>query len=1488
MITGSIIRILLNNGINPEELCLTESDRVLYSKFPRSKDHDMDWVLAFEEFVDELVMANILIKQYVTLFLPLRFSLIVSRTSDVLYAFGLDAGELQYNSVDDPAILVTVNRDLTIVVSASPTGPAIYVDVPLENIIHTKIVSVWNDESQAHRYAVTIELSQIVGGYWYHNAVGQNGSTMSIAFTSQSHAEVLSELCRQSEKAWLTTRAPVMESQPIDCSETGLHGQLARPNLNSQRLAEMALEAHLILGQDSSTGMLHNNNAVLTSTFQDRITEQIPEPGTVAESHEDPQRLANSMASAMEGIDVSQQDTTNCGKADSNIQNSSAHTDGPAIEVPRTIAISADVEFDASPRHANESTIQQGQLSKSEDQGYDSSYDISPRASRVQSKISDDAVPVIQLDPLHPPGGNRILPVTGDGSTERPPLAKLSRSLRNNNGSVEVGVESPPSLGLERASKGKGREDIKDEYDLPTSPEQQVRKSKASMTQDKSTSQAPDRVIPQKSKSQKSAKTTIPPSSLPPRRLEVHPEHERNPKAPPEKAVRPPEPAVNEDAGGGSIRKTGLDNSNEDCDTSPKQKKKAINVAKNPLRQPKEAKPSRAEPQPKNIVSRASGVRKAKAKPVADLSKTRSRRPAALIANKKIQGLEAFNEIGDEAEKLVSISRRKPATTTEEQDIQQSLTAIPEEQVLRNTDRGQASVSGNAKNRMVPPKDTVPSSRPDEDATSEASSVENVELVSATTRQGVAQAGTTSESSLPPPNPDLLVAQGTSSYGGIERQAVGMDLNDDIEDRAPEAQNREKDFIPDSITKGFDVVSEVEEESVIEPDLEIDEEVRPLSMVGDAEDSHFQEAMPDRGLIGRREEGTIDHETPGPGNVRATREMEGHMAMEEAHDTSRTTQHANQASIKSDKSTIISRFPKARDPFEKKLNLLTPDNEATTPDVRKSAGPYTKQKFKASKQHQADEGETVTSAEQVNDRRHVTQPETRGDVGTIQHQKNGSLNNKSDLNKERQVQPQPQKAREPMKQSVQAEQQQNVGHIRSQQAILEPNVPRLPVPEVENKRKALRDGGVREKRPKLAQSNEQKPALHGISERLQQAMGKTTSMSGHGMPTKTSSAEVQVPDINRKPEIISFSAAGAQNQGSASIKKPKLRIVTKMEADDNIKAAPRKERETLKRKPTHSVDDPAPPAYEQPSKRQKPDITPPTNHTHIAQMFPEPNAIIAEDKPHKVSSQSTRVNENGSPMPSVHALNQRIADTQEYPEAEVPVNPYLRTGFHTGNAQGGNYAEGADRMLPRNQIPPPQKWHIAGFEKLSSNSKRKCDSPNAPSSFTSVPAHYVFHDGTLVNAQTRENIIPTKPQDPFVGAGQAGTSDFMLALRRTSGTEARNEDALLSEKKPGMNAKRGLPATNEDPDKTLVEGQPPKEQRNHDIISISSTTTSSSSGSVASEGLSPPIESSSGEGDADILEQWRKALQPHQRLMVSVLSDISQVSNAIRRMHRRY
>ena len=1433
---------------------------------------------------------------------------------------------------------MTVTKDLSIVVSASQTGPAVYVDVPLENIQHATIVSVWNAESQAHRYAVTIELSQAVGHAWYHNAIGHYGNTMSIAFSSQSHAKILSGLFQQPKKAGTTGRPNVMESQPINCSEPALDSEFAKPNLaltDSQRLAGVALQANSLLGQNPSTGMLHNNNAASHSTSQDWITKHVSEPGLEADIHKNTRRPASFVASAVEGIDVSQPDIANCGKTDSNIQGLTAEAYGPATETPRPAGTFADVEFEESPGQKTEGSTQQDQSSKSHDQGYDSSYDISPRASRIQPKTKDIAVPMIQPKLLRPPGSNRTMPATDHGPTGKPPSSKLSRSLQTNDGNVEAGVKSPSTLELERAAgtpmknitmskpsdnqkvaasakskvrsqkshltkkakeskgkgqapKGKDREHIEDEYDLPRSPGSPVRKLEASAIRGKATSQAPDRVIQQNPKSKKPAKAAILPSSLPSRRLEVQSELQHTPRKPPEKAVRSARPEVNKDAGDGSIWDLELENCNEDHETSPKQKTKVNRVAKKPARYSKGGKSKRAETQPKKIASQASAEYATKAKPAADATETRSRRAAALIANKKIQGLEGSDEIVDEVEDLVRISRRKSATTTNRQEIQPSLTEIPEEKMLKDTDMGQASINGNAKNRMPCSKDTVSSIRPDEVVDSEASSVENIELVKIATGQDIAKARIPPKPSLPPPNPELSKAHGTSSYGGEGRGLTGVNINGDTHDRS---QSCEKGFIPESITKDFDAPSK-EEESIVEPNLEIDEEVRPLGMVGDAEDSHFQEAMPDTESIDPREIETTNVETSDSGNKTATSQMkerDSHMTRKEVQGTKRAPQHGKQASIKPERRKTTSGVTKAQDPFEAKLSLLTSDNGATSSTAKEHATPHTGQTSKASKgynggQHQVDESEDIRCAGQVNDSRRVTQPETQDDLGIVQQQRNVTLNVKSGLNKKDQAQQRPQREQGPMKQSEQVEQEQTVGLTQPQQAVSEPNSPRLPVAAVGSKRKAVPDRGAREKRPTLTSSNGHKAPLHGEHEKLRQAPGDVTLVSAKGKPMKISLAEMQPPDINRKPEIISFSAEGPKNQGTASIKKSKpLNISTGMQTDHSHQAAPGKEREILKRKAASRVDDPTPSAYEQPPKRQKQNITPPTKNKHVPLMIPEPNFIAVHEKPHRVSSQSTRVDENGSPMPSVHARNDKVAETQGYIKNEQMVDPYLRTDLHIEDEQFVSYAEGGDHqddpVVPLTKIPPPPQGHNAGFDRSSSNSKRNYGSPNAPSNFASMPAHYIFHDGTIVNPQTKENIVPKEPQDPFIGAGQVGTSDFIRALRRKSGTEARSQDDLLSGKKTVMNAKRRLPACTEDPDKTLVEGEPPRKQRKHGVISIGSTITSSSSGSAASEGLLPSIEASSPESDVDTLGQWRKAFEPHQGNMLGVLSNISHVSN---------
>lgn len=61
-----MIREMLSSGVSPDNFWQSETSSDLYSRFPRGKHHDSQWVTSFEEFVDELVVAKILTREYAT------------------------------------------------------------------------------------------------------------------------------------------------------------------------------------------------------------------------------------------------------------------------------------------------------------------------------------------------------------------------------------------------------------------------------------------------------------------------------------------------------------------------------------------------------------------------------------------------------------------------------------------------------------------------------------------------------------------------------------------------------------------------------------------------------------------------------------------------------------------------------------------------------------------------------------------------------------------------------------------------------------------------------------------------------------------------------------------------------------------------------------------------------------------------------------------------------------------------------------------------------------------------------------------------------------------------------------------------------------------------------------------------------------------------------------------------------------------------------
>lgn len=315
-----------------------------------------------------------------------------------------------------------------------------------------------------------------------------------------------------------------------------------------------------------------------------------------------------------------------------------------------------------------------------------------------------------------------------------------------------------------------------------------------------------------------------------------------------------------------------------------------------------------------------------------------------------------------------------------------------------------------------------------------------------------------------------------------------------------------------------------------------------------------------------------------------------------------------------------------------------------------------------------------------------------------------------------------------------------------------------------------------------------------------------------------------------------------------------------------------------KRKLAPFLDDPAPWEHEQHSKRQKRDMqTPPTAQKHHPEMIPDLGLALIHDRSQRLSSQNTRVNENGSPMPFFIARNESAIAEEQYSDEDDGKDALAKARLEEEFVLQDDYPILPDPIL---RVPPlvsavsTSQPKARVNQSLSNNSKQVPSSPRASSAFGTMPPHHLYHDGKIVNAETKESIVPTDPQDPFLGATQKPPNAFMDVLRKSTefvarrlgpgGDNKRNSDGVVVRPNPGGG---------EDPDKTLVE---PVMRERHRKVRISdnlSTSTSDSSTPASQPDESP--KDSEGEMEA----RWRKGLEPHQENMLDCLLTISHVSN---------
>ena len=383
-------------------------------------------------------------------------------------------------------------------------------------------------------------------------------------------------------------------------------------------------------------------------------------------------------------------------------------------------------------------------------------------------------------------------------------------------------------------------------------------------------------------------------------------------------------------------------------------------------------------------------------------------------------------------------------------------------------------------------------------------------------------------------------------------------------------------------------------------------------------------------------------------------------------------------------------------------------------------------------------------------------------------------------------------------------------------------------------------------------------------------------------------------DPNRRPQLINFSKQGPRNQGvsspAVSFKSPFIAKDQDPQMEETtFIPAPARRRDiatmtddALDKKPVHApielpddmddmefvqeatlVSDSAPPGFRQARQRTKGPCL-------------EHSIVFASDHAPKVSSQSSRVTENGSPMPVQRTL----------PRVSIVKEP-CRTNIAQVGSKNINVLSHRDKTVSVHQhddesseIELPQLTAPRSHPRKqpaflgSSNSKHHPSSPNAPSAIvTDVQPHTVEPNGRLVNLRTEKILVPSQPPNPFANQKIQHTNRFLDKLRRAS-DEARDKLTGGSQDLKASQQPRGdRPADDkEDPDRTLVE-YPTGYSGRKKQATPTGTSTSSLDTSSEESGASEASDASN-----VMLERWRQSLEPHQENMWAILHEISHVN----------
>jgi len=286
--------------------------------------------------------------------------------------------------------------------------------------------------------------------------------------------------------------------------------------------------------------------------------------------------------------------------------------------------------------------------------------------------------------------------------------------------------------------------------------------------------------------------------------------------------------------------------------------------------------------------------------------------------------------------------------------------------------------------------------------------------------------------------------------------------------------------------------------------------------------------------------------------------------------------------------------------------------------------------------------------------------------------------------------------------------------------------------------------------------------------------------------------------------------------------------------------------------------------------------------------------IAAESVPKQISSvegertggsQSTRVDENGSPLPFTHSRHVDILDSQPRLTQDIVRVPAIA---RTVRDKEDDLTWPNDKMKLDGTTAPLRKGSRAPKARKiplepSGNSKLQLNPPNAPSSIVDeMEPHHIDHTGKFINVETENVITSHEPPDPFLGTTQGQPNKFMQALRRSSHrTHKQLQTGFIT---ANAHIRRSLRMAHHDGDEDGVENDQDVtlvEPESQDEHSQTASQTSSTSSSSHSEEGSPSEKRSVSDDRSGRQDHWRKALQTHQHSTLDVLYDISHVSSPI-------